>query len=124
VLLCDLDYFKAINDTHGHSTGDLVLTEIARVLGKHGIAGRLGGDEFALWLSGDRPGHVADAIVAEVTATFPEGSDLAVGISVGIATAARICPTRWSGRTARSTPPKPGAGAARASPKASLRPDI
>jgi diguanylate cyclase (GGDEF)-like protein/putative nucleotidyltransferase with HDIG domain len=85
VLLCDLDYFKAINDTHGHSTGDLVLTEIARVLGKHGIAGRLGGDEFALWLSGDRPGHVADAIVAEVTATFPEGSDLAVGISVGIA---------------------------------------
>jgi diguanylate cyclase (GGDEF)-like protein/putative nucleotidyltransferase with HDIG domain len=85
VLLCDLDYFKAINDTHGHATGDLVLTEIARILNRHGTAGRLGGDEFALWVTGDQPGYVADAVVGEVAAAFSEDSDLAVGISIGIA---------------------------------------
>ena len=85
VLLCDLDYFKAINDTHGHATGDLVLTEIARILARHGVAGRLGGDEFALWLTCDQPGCVADVIVTEVADAFPIGSDLAVGISIGIA---------------------------------------
>ena len=32
VLLYDVDHFKVVNDTHGHATGDLVLSEIARVL--------------------------------------------------------------------------------------------
>ncbi|MEU3604809.1 GGDEF domain-containing protein [Streptomyces sp. NPDC035033] len=51
VVLVDLDDFKAINDTHGHATGDTVLTATADRLtawcGRHGIAARLGGDEFA-----------------------------------------------------------------------------
>ncbi|WP_328620288.1 GGDEF domain-containing protein [Streptomyces sp. NBC_00354] len=51
VILVDLDDFKDINDTHGHATGDALLTATAHRLsiwcGRHGIAARLGGDEFA-----------------------------------------------------------------------------
>jgi diguanylate cyclase (GGDEF)-like protein len=53
VILIDLDHFKAINDQHGHSAGDVVLIEVANRLDKiateySGIAVRLGGDEFCL----------------------------------------------------------------------------
>ncbi|MFG2821821.1 GGDEF domain-containing protein [Kitasatospora sp. NPDC048365] len=51
VLLIDLDDFKAINDTHGHATGDAVLKATADRLtdwcGPSGLVARLGGDEFA-----------------------------------------------------------------------------
>lgn len=56
VLYCDVDNFKQVNDTLGHSAGDNLLVEIARNLqavlrpGDH--AGRLGGDEFVLVLHG------------------------------------------------------------------------
>jgi diguanylate cyclase (GGDEF)-like protein len=51
VVLVDLDHFKAINDQHGHSAGDVVLVEVANRLDRiateyGGIAVRLGGDEF------------------------------------------------------------------------------
>ena len=52
VLFCDVDRFKAINDTFGHAAGDAVLSEVAARLLKHfrteDIVGRLGGDEFAV----------------------------------------------------------------------------
>ena len=65
VLLCDLDYFKVVNDTHGHLAGDRVLTEIAAVL-RHEIrggdlVGRFGGEEFVLLLAGD-PGEAPDLL--------------------------------------------------------------
>ena len=51
-LFVDVDYFKAINDTFGHSVGDKVLREIAMnlqsILGNNGKVGRIGGDEFAV----------------------------------------------------------------------------
>jgi len=54
IMLLDLDHFKKINDTYGHSVGDMVLVETARIL-KASIrtgetAFRLGGDEFLLIL--------------------------------------------------------------------------
>ena len=86
VLLCDLDHFKQINDTHGHRSGDLVLMEIARILARHGLAGRIGGDEFAVWVPGDENGdHAAELIVGEVTKAFDSSFDVTVGISIGIA---------------------------------------
>jgi diguanylate cyclase (GGDEF)-like protein/putative nucleotidyltransferase with HDIG domain len=87
VLLCDLDNFKDVNDTHGHAAGDLLLVEVSRILTRHGLAGRVGGDEFALWVSGDGATAVANRIVDEVAAAF--GSDHAVGVSVGVAPTAR-----------------------------------
>ena len=57
IFFLDLDGFKKINDTHGHDTGDLVLTEVAsrlqKFVGEHedGFAVRLGGDEFIIIFS-------------------------------------------------------------------------
>ncbi len=89
VLLCDLDRFKQINDTHGHATGDLVLMEVSRVLDRHGVAGRIGGDEFALWVPGEVACQVAEQIVTEVAAAFGGPGAISVGVSVGVAPSLR-----------------------------------
>ncbi|WP_244068905.1 GGDEF domain-containing protein [Bradyrhizobium sp. Ce-3] len=57
VLMCDIDYFKSINDRYGHEIGDKVLVEIADVLRqfaiRHGaLVARYGGEEFAAVLTG------------------------------------------------------------------------
>ena len=56
VIALDIDNFKGINDSFGHSTGDSVLTEIASVLrertGGSGFAARMGGEEFIVVLPG------------------------------------------------------------------------
>jgi diguanylate cyclase (GGDEF)-like protein len=56
LILLDLDGFKEINDTYGHSAGDDLLRSVARVLRHYSrsidLAARLGGDEFALLLIG------------------------------------------------------------------------
>jgi two-component system, cell cycle response regulator len=66
VVLADLDSFKSINDTHGHSGGDTLLQQFAGILKtvirSSDICGRLGGDEFLLVIT-----HVeADAIIKTV----------------------------------------------------------
>ncbi|HET6548718.1 MAG TPA: HDOD domain-containing protein [Solirubrobacter sp.] len=90
LLICDIDGFKAVNDTHGHRAGDLVLTEVARVLARHGVAGRLGGDEFGVWVrEGEEAGRRACTQIPEdVTASLPVElvtSDPPLGLSVGMA---------------------------------------
>ena len=91
LLLIDIDGFRLINDTHGHSTGDTVLVHIAKFLdstlseidgqyankaaGKS-ILSRLGGDEFALFLPGrnEREGMEAAEEIRKrlVMFKFPE----------------------------------------------------
>ncbi len=64
VLMIDLDDFKTINDTLGHSAGDAMLCEMAQrlsqVLRGGDVVARLGGDEFAAQISGLR--ELADAV--------------------------------------------------------------
>ena len=55
-LMIDIDHFKKVNDTYGHSVGDLVLKELAEILKKNcrmvDVVGRVGGEEFcALFLN-------------------------------------------------------------------------
>lgn len=54
LLLCDIDHFKAFNDTHGHQTGDQVLRLVATILKNNvkgrDLAARYGGEEFAIIL--------------------------------------------------------------------------
>lgn len=58
-LFLDVDYFKSINDTYGHPTGDIVLqsiaTELSLVFEAEGKVGRMGGDEFAVILEKAMP---------------------------------------------------------------------
>jgi diguanylate cyclase (GGDEF)-like protein len=55
-LLCDVDHFKQVNDTHGHSVGDQVLQEVSvrllRSVRLHDAVGRIGGEEFLIVLAG------------------------------------------------------------------------
>ena len=54
VGMCDIDHFKAVNDRHGHQTGDDVLRGFAKVLGEkvrtYDTVGRIGGEEFLIIL--------------------------------------------------------------------------
>jgi len=93
LLFLDLDRFKDINDSLGHTVGDLLLQEVAERLKKWGreqdTVARLGGDEFLITLT-----HVKDvpdaAVAAErlmdaMTAEFViQGHSLSIGCSVGI----------------------------------------
>ena len=89
VAVCDLDHFKAINDTHGHKTGDQVLIAASHAMATHLRAedqlGRLGGEEFLVLLpdtNAESACHVAERIRAEV-ASAP--TPVAVTVSIGIA---------------------------------------
>jgi len=59
IVLADLDYFKDVNDRHGHDCGDAVLKAVAEVLGNNirttDFIARLGGDEFAVILAHTSP---------------------------------------------------------------------
>lgn len=56
VVVCDLDYFKSINDRFGHQAGDVALCAFADLLQASGYqAGRVGGEEFALIVPGLSP---------------------------------------------------------------------
>lgn len=95
LLLTDIDFFKKVNDTHGHPVGDFVLKGVSRILQQEirdiDIAARYGGEEFVVILPGtDSIGakNIAErlrkAIMAE---TFsPDNRTLKVTMSIGIAT--------------------------------------
>jgi diguanylate cyclase (GGDEF)-like protein len=96
VLFLDLDGFKAVNDTLGHSVGDLLLKSIAvklrDLLPSTDRIARLGGDEFAiLQMSSPQPTSstsLADRIIDIVAQPHNiDGHDVTVGASIGIAIA-------------------------------------
>ncbi|GAA3449921.1 sensor domain-containing diguanylate cyclase [Dactylosporangium matsuzakiense] len=85
VLLIDLADFRTVNDTHGHQTGDELLTAVAhrlrdaayaetRTTPHRAVVARLGSDEFAILLPGadtHRAGHLAHTLRAAFDQPFP-----------------------------------------------------
>ncbi len=94
VLMCDIDHFKKINDTHGHQAGDFVLVEVAKLFResfrKTDVLFRYGGEEFlAVLPSTDLAGAllVAEKVrskIAGYTFSF-KGIQIPTSISLGVA---------------------------------------
>ncbi len=96
VAFCDVDGFKAVNDTYGHTRGDAVLVEVATRLRTSLRIGddlaRMGGDEFTVLLRNvsdpEGANHVVDRLLAALRDPFTvEGDEVQLGISIGIALA-------------------------------------
>lgn len=96
IVLCDLDFFKRVNDTYGHAAGDRALVAVASVLSsglrESDLCSRYGGEEFALvleGLEGQRVLEVADQIRQRVEALEVPADEtdtlLPLTLSAGIA---------------------------------------
>jgi diguanylate cyclase (GGDEF)-like protein/PAS domain S-box-containing protein len=93
LLYLDLDRFKQVNDTLGHSIGDLLLQEVARRL-RHCVresdtVGRIGGDEFMVLLNGIDSTRCALAVAEKIRAALDRPFELAgqqvhVSPSIGV----------------------------------------
>ncbi len=94
VVMCDIDYFKKINDTFGHGTGDRALVAVARALDAARRPGdllcRYGGEEFTLLLEstdGKAALHQAETLRRAVAAIRLEesGQPVPLTLSAGVA---------------------------------------
>jgi diguanylate cyclase (GGDEF)-like protein len=101
LLIIDLDFFKGVNDVHGHSYGDVCLVSVARMLAMqagrpYDLLARYGGDEFFLLLP-DTGAHGAAAIADRIHAAVrkmdlenrasPMGGRLTVSVGAGVSDA-------------------------------------
>jgi diguanylate cyclase (GGDEF)-like protein len=99
VLFIDLDHFKEVNDSFGHSAGDALLADVANrirgCLGSADTAARLGGDEFAVILPATATAAgvaMGERVVGAVREPFRIASrDVFVGASVGVASSRTSC---------------------------------
>jgi two-component system, cell cycle response regulator len=95
LMLCDVDHFKNVNDTYGHTVGDETLQEVSKRLQdavrSHDAVGRYGGEEFLIVMGGtgrdelrERAEQVRSAI--SCLPVFTSQGEIAVSISIGIVT--------------------------------------
>lgn len=92
LMLIDIDYFKAINDRHGHSTGDEVIREVARLIQKRlrdsDCTGRYGGEEFGVLLPATplkKALHLAETLRRSVESeAFASDSEVRCTLSIGV----------------------------------------
>ena len=97
LLMLDIDYFKVVNDTRGHPTGDRVLQRLAEIMStvvrEQDAVGRLGGEEFAVILpETELAGALASAErlraaveQAEIACATGDGYVVRVTVSIGVA---------------------------------------
>lgn len=92
LFLIDVDNFKFINDQYGHLCGDKALTDIASMMKNKfrftDVLGRIGGDEFLAFLPGvsdQLAVELVDKIITGMQEIRPEGHDIHLSCSIGIA---------------------------------------
>ncbi|MGF9699636.1 GGDEF domain-containing protein [Paenibacillus sp. MABNR03] len=104
LLVIDIDRFKKVNDTYGHSSGDAVLKQLGQLLIEHSrsadIVSRNGGEEFAILLL-DCGSHQALAIAESIRQSvekylfaLPDGTTIRLTISIGVAVFPDHCDER------------------------------
>ncbi|SFT21555.1 GGDEF domain-containing protein [Paenibacillus sp. BC26] len=105
VILCDIDYFKAYNDSYGHQEGDTCLRQVAGVLNRlplanGGLVARYGGEEFIILLPETNledaaaiGGMLGDSMMKLAIPHRASRVSSSVTISVGVAA---ITPTAWA----------------------------
>jgi diguanylate cyclase (GGDEF)-like protein len=105
LIMCDLDYFKQVNDTYGHHTGDIVLKETARIIQQSvreaDIVIRFGGEEFLavlLDISDGESMKIAEKIrsnIEQYKIKLPDGI-IRKTISLGVSEFPADTETLWS----------------------------
>lgn len=95
ILMLDIDFFKKINDSHGHKLGDVVLKKLADIckqtLREVDIIGRVGGEEFAILLpetDKQLAAEVAErlrAAIADTRVPMKNGLPVQFSVSIGVA---------------------------------------
>ena len=88
VLVCDIDFFKRVNDTHGHEFGDVVLRRIGEAMREvageaPAVLARRGGEEFAALLPGADHGE-AHAFAERLRTFFENSAITSNGVSASI----------------------------------------
>ncbi|MEM8816947.1 MAG: GGDEF domain-containing protein [Pseudomonadota bacterium] len=91
LIMLDLDHFKAVNDAHGHATGDLILKNLTEIINLRiritDSLFRIGGEEFVVVLDGEDKQHASH--LAEQLRTLVQANELVPGqevtISLGVA---------------------------------------
>lgn len=90
-IMLDVDFFKKVNDTYGHQSGDLLLKELANILkkytdGKNVILARFGGEEFVLLskLNHSETEHMCKNIISDVRTNLKTVHGEQITVSMGI----------------------------------------
>lgn len=98
MMMADIDYFKAVNDRHGHAAGDQLLMEIGTLLHLYApsdaVIGRIGGEEFAVIMPGldfDAAIEIADDVRSAIGTDFMR-SATKVTMSMGVVSTDRHGP--------------------------------
>lgn len=91
LIMIDIDYFKAINDAHGHSVGDLVIKDLAKMLAQNiretDTVGRISGEEFLVILPNTKLNEAfrkAENLIEKVEYMGWKYPNLRVTISAGV----------------------------------------
>ena len=89
VVMADVDHFKNVNDTYGHTAGDAVLVEFSKRVGnfvrKYDSLGRYGGEEFLILLPG-LPAEAASRVVERFREKISESPFQAEGVEIPVTT--------------------------------------
>ena len=93
IMMIDIDYFKHVNDTYGHQTGDEVLKAVALMIKSNirssDIIGRYGGEEFLIYLSPVNPDSLPE-IAEKIRHSIERSTEIIVPITVSIGVSSGI----------------------------------
>jgi diguanylate cyclase (GGDEF)-like protein len=103
IAMLDIDYFKHVNDRHGHELGDQVLVEVSRVMDaevrNQDLCGRWGGEEFLILLpetSIDAACHVLERVRSAVGALRVRIGEESVGVTASLGVAEHLPESNYS----------------------------